>query len=183
MDQGFPRSGVLFGRFVGPLSVKARRNLSPQFREFLIEKHGIYVSLRQASEWGMRALQGTFSPLKSRLSSNKNKILDIILSVVLLHNFWTEYVGLNQISTVFNPHYGQYINIKAYSAGVCCCTIICITCIIWLLLLLLPILFARLLIADAALVRGLALRQFLDLLRRTASVSYTHLTLPTNREV
>ena len=60
MDQGFPRSSVLFGRLVDPFLVKARRNLSPQFREFLIEKHGISVSLRQASEWGMRALQGTF---------------------------------------------------------------------------------------------------------------------------
>jgi hypothetical protein len=34
--------------------------------------------------------------------------------VVLLHNFRTHYVGLNQIATVFNPLYEQYVNIENY---------------------------------------------------------------------
>ena len=77
-------------------------------------KHAVYVSLRQASEWGTRALQGTFSRLKARLTSNKVKRGLILQSVAWLHNFRTFYVGLNQIATVLNPHYEQYINLEGY---------------------------------------------------------------------
>jgi len=114
VDQGFKRSGELYDKFVGPISAKMRRKLAVEVRELLLRKHGIYVSLRQASEWGMRALQGTFARLKSRLTSNKQKRRRIIASCVFLHNFRTEYVGLNQIATVFNPHYQQYINLDTY---------------------------------------------------------------------
>jgi hypothetical protein len=76
--------------------------------------HERYVSLRQALEWGMRALQGTFSRLKSRMTSNSKKRPKIILSIVVLHNFRTEFMGLNQIATVCNPFYDQYINLDTY---------------------------------------------------------------------
>ena len=62
----------------------------------------------------MRAPQGSYPRLKSRLCSDKEKRNDIILSILLLHNFRTHYVGLNQIATVFNYHYEQYINIDGY---------------------------------------------------------------------
>jgi len=62
----------------------------------------------------MRGLQGSFSRLKARLGSNKEKRGLIILSILLLHNFRTEYVGLNQIATAYNPHYEQYINLENY---------------------------------------------------------------------
>ena len=114
VDQGFPRSGDLQGKFVGPLSKKARRNLAPEVRDMMVFLHERYVSLRQASEWGMRALQGTFSRLKSRLTSDKQKRFLIIYSIILLHNFRTEYVGYNQIATIFDEHYEQYINVEGY---------------------------------------------------------------------
>ena len=114
VDQGFPRSGELFDKFVGPISRRSLRKLSPIVKDLLIERSNIYVSLRQSSEWGMRSLQGSFSRLKSRLSSNKPWRHSVILCIVLLHNFRTEYVGLNQIATVFNPHYEQSINIYGY---------------------------------------------------------------------
>ena len=114
VDQGFPRSGDLHGRFVGPMTRRMRRKLSPEIAEYLIPMHEKYISLRQASEWGMRALQGTFSRLKSRLTSDNKKRGQIILSIVLLHNFRTDFVGLNQIAAVFNPHYNQYINMTTY---------------------------------------------------------------------
>jgi DDE superfamily endonuclease len=114
VDQGFPRSGDLHGRFVGPMSKKMKKKLSPELAEYLIPMHERYISLRQASEWGMRALQGTFSRLKSRMTSNSKKRQKIILSIVLLHNFRTEFMGLNQIATVFNPLYDQYINLDTY---------------------------------------------------------------------
>ena len=114
VDQGFPRSGDLHGRFVGPMTQRMRRKLSPQIAQYLLSLHEKYISLRQASEWGMRALQGTFSRLKSRLTSDDRKRSKIILSIVLLHNFRTDFVGLNQIATVFNPHYDQYCNLNTY---------------------------------------------------------------------
>jgi len=75
VDQGFPRSGSLYGKFAGPISRKAKKRLSPIVRQHIIVQCDVYTSLRQASEWGMRGLQGTFCRLKSRLPSN------IILSV------------------------------------------------------------------------------------------------------
>jgi len=114
VDQGFPRSGELFEKFVGPISKKAKKQLNPLLRDLLLARSGLFTSLRQAAEWGMRALQGSFSRLKARLSSDKKKRGMIVLSIILLHNFRTEYVGLNQIATVFNPEYEQYINLENY---------------------------------------------------------------------
>ena len=70
VDQEFPRNGDLFDKFVGLLPKKVRSKLSEIDKESIIRKHEIYVSFRQASEWSMRALQGTFCRLKSRLTSN-----------------------------------------------------------------------------------------------------------------
>ena len=61
VDQGFKRGGALFDKFVGPITQKRRRNLSPILRAQIINLHNKYVSLRQSSEWGMRALRGTFT--------------------------------------------------------------------------------------------------------------------------
>ena len=96
------------------MSETSRRNLAPVLRKLLLRRHNVYVSLRQSSKWGMRALQGTFSRLKSRLTGKKEKRRKIILSIALLHNFRTHHIGLNQITTVFNPLYDQYININNY---------------------------------------------------------------------
>jgi hypothetical protein len=114
VDQGFPRSGALHDKFVGPLSKKARRRLAPEVREYILELIAIYISLRQSSEWGMRALQGSFSRLKSRLTSDKKKSWNILMCICLLHNLRTHYVGLNQIAIVFNPEYEQYIQVDTY---------------------------------------------------------------------
>lgn len=114
VDQGFPRRGAVEGKLVGPLSKKRRRNLPIEERDEALRKHALYISLRQAAEWGMRALQATFTRLKSRMCSNKETRRSVILCCVLLHNFRTEIVGLNQIQTVFDPEYCQFINIEGY---------------------------------------------------------------------
>ena len=114
VDQGFPRSGLLYDKFVGPISKKAKRKLEPMLRDLVMRKSGIFTSLRQAAEWGMRALQGSFSRLKARLGSNKVKRGILLLSIILLHNFRTHFVGLNQIATVFNAEYEQYVNLENY---------------------------------------------------------------------
>ena len=114
VDKGFPRSGDLFDRFVGPFSKKAARKLAPLLRRQLLDRANIYTSLRQVSEWGMRALQGTLARLTTRLTSDSKKRHDLIVSIVLLHNLRTDLMGVNQIATVFNPEYEQYINIDGY---------------------------------------------------------------------
>ncbi len=114
VDQGFCRSGELYDVFVGPMSKKKRRALAPLLRPYLIELHNRYVSLRQSSEWGMRSLQGIFSRLKARLKSDTKTRGLIIQSILLLHNFRTSKVGLNQIAEVFSPHYEQVINFDGY---------------------------------------------------------------------
>ena len=48
------------------------------------------------------------------MTSNLKKREKLIISVVLLHNFRTEIVGLNQIAAVFNRYYQQYINLDTY---------------------------------------------------------------------
>jgi hypothetical protein len=105
VDQGFPRSGRALDILVGPYSEKSARKLSPILRSFLLILAAVYTSLRQASEWGMRGLQGTFPRLCCRLPSSRKKRYRIILSIILIHNFRTELVGLNRIATVFNPEY------------------------------------------------------------------------------
>jgi hypothetical protein len=114
VDQGFPRSGELEGIFVGPMSKKKKRKLAPILAPLLILLSNVHVSLRQASEWGMRSLEGTFSRLKTRLSCNKFKRRSILLSVILLHNYRTHVMGINQIAKVFDPEHPQYINIGGY---------------------------------------------------------------------
>jgi hypothetical protein len=114
VDSGFPRGNELYDKFVGPISKAQKKQLSPILRTHILRQVEVYVSLRQASEWGMRALQGTFPRLKSRLCSDKPKRLNTIYGAVLLHNFRTHYVGLNQIAEVFNPLYEEYINIDGY---------------------------------------------------------------------
>ncbi len=103
VDQGFPRSGDAVGILVGPISKKQAWSLAPNLRPYLLKILNVYTSLRQASEWGMRSLQGTFPRCKKRLPSNAEKHKKVIQSIVLIHNFTTELVGLNQIKTVFDP--------------------------------------------------------------------------------
>ena len=52
--------------------------------------------------------------LKSRLTANNRMRTLIIETILLLSNFRTSHVGLNQIATVFNPHYDQYVNVDGY---------------------------------------------------------------------
>jgi hypothetical protein len=114
VDQGFPRSGDAAEILVGPISRKKAAKLAPNLRPYLLRLSNVYVSLRQASEWGMRGLQGSFPRCKKRLPGNPLKRKRVIQSIVLVHNFRTEVVGLNQIRTVFDPEYERYISLNGY---------------------------------------------------------------------
>jgi hypothetical protein len=114
IDQGFPRSGDASFILVGPISRRQARRLAANLRQYLLTISNVYVSLRQASEWGMRGLQGTFPRFKKRLPGNAFKRSLVIKSIVFIHNFRTEIVGLNQIRTVFDPEYERYISLHGY---------------------------------------------------------------------
>jgi DDE superfamily endonuclease len=71
------------------------------------------TSLRQASEWGMRAIQSAFPRLKDALKYEENGERRRILKLVpLLYNVRLELVGLNQIRNTYVPLWsrdGDYI--------------------------------------------------------------------------
>ena len=62
------------------------------------------TSLRQAAEWGMRAIQSAFPRLKDVLRFEEKGERRIILQLVpLLYNMRLELVGLNQLRNVYAP--------------------------------------------------------------------------------
>jgi hypothetical protein len=66
------------------------------------------TSLRQASEWGMRALQSAFPRLKDELRFEQTGERGRILKLVpLLYNFRLEAVGLNQIRNTYVPAWNK----------------------------------------------------------------------------
>jgi hypothetical protein len=104
-DQRFPRSGDAYDTLVGSMSRRTAGQLLPFVRPYLLQLSNCYVSLRQANEWGMRGLQGSFPRFKKQLPSNKTKRKNIIQSIVLVHNFHTEIMGCGQINAVFDTEY------------------------------------------------------------------------------
>jgi DDE superfamily endonuclease len=62
------------------------------------------TSVRQLSEWGMRALQASFPRLKDRLIYEDRGERRLIMNlIVFLYNFRASVVGLNQIQSSFMP--------------------------------------------------------------------------------
>jgi hypothetical protein len=114
VDQGLPRTGDAVDVLVGPISCTQAYRLTPNLHPYLLRLSNIYVSLHQASEWGMRGLQCTFPRCKKRLPGNSFTRNLVIQSIVLFHNLQTEAVGRNQIKTVFAPEYENYIALSGY---------------------------------------------------------------------
>jgi len=66
------------------------------------------TAFRQASEWGMRALQGSFPRLKDRFLYEENRECKVMLQmIVYLFNYRTRLVGLNQILNTYMPELGR----------------------------------------------------------------------------
>ena len=62
------------------------------------------TSVRQLSEWGMRALQASFPRLRDRMMYEENGERRLIMNmIVLLYNYRASVVGLNQIQSSFMP--------------------------------------------------------------------------------
>jgi hypothetical protein len=62
------------------------------------------TSLRQAAEWGMRAIQGAFPRMKDAIRIEENGERAVILNLLpLLYNYRLAKVGLNQLRNVYVP--------------------------------------------------------------------------------
>jgi hypothetical protein len=59
-------------------------------------------------------MQGTFPPIKKRLPSDHALQRLASEAIVLVLNFRTDYVGYNQIRTVFDPEYVWIENLQGY---------------------------------------------------------------------
>jgi hypothetical protein len=93
---------------------EAARRLHHDVSYYLLLISNVHTSLRQASEWGMSSLQGTFPHCKKCLPSDPTLRRLVIESIVLVHNFRTDYVGYSQIQTVFGPEYVRVENLQGY---------------------------------------------------------------------
>ena len=67
------------------------------------------TSLRQAAEWGMRALQGSFPRLTEKIKweDNEDNRFYFLYQVTLLYNYRLERVGLNQIRNTYVPAWSR----------------------------------------------------------------------------
>jgi hypothetical protein len=83
-------------------------------RDYLIGVSNVYMSLRQASEWGMHGMQGSFPRCKKHLPTESYKLMLVLETIILIHNYRTELVGSNQIKTVFDPEYERVVNLDGY---------------------------------------------------------------------
>ena len=62
------------------------------------------TSMRQSTEWGMRALQGSFPRIKDRFAYEERGERRIVLKmIVLLYNYQANKVGINQIRNTYMP--------------------------------------------------------------------------------
>jgi hypothetical protein len=73
------------------------------------------MSLLQASEWGMRGLQGSFPCWKKRLLSDATKQRLVIEGIILVHSYCTHTVGQNQIKSVFDSEYDRVVILEGYN--------------------------------------------------------------------
>ncbi|ETP31755.1 hypothetical protein F442_19405 [Phytophthora nicotianae P10297] len=70
--------------------------------EVLLEINRELVSARQAAEWGMRSLHGSFARLKLPLPADDGEYRAIVLETCArLHQVRTRRMGINQIKTVY----------------------------------------------------------------------------------
>ena len=111
VDQGFPQSGDAAGVLVGPIPERTAHRLHCYVWNNMLALSNVYTSLRQASEWGMRGLQGTFPRLKKHLPSDKDKRWLVIECIIFVNNFRTSIIGRNQIATA---EYEHVINVHGY---------------------------------------------------------------------
>lgn len=104
-DTAFPRgTKSIEGKIKAPLKDKERLPRNPEERQSKLRFTRQLVSCRQAAEWGMRTLQGSFGRLRLPLDIGKPEArLELLEVCVRLQNLRTNLVGINQIRNTFEP--------------------------------------------------------------------------------
>ena len=101
-----------FSKSIHPFLIKSGKkdvNMSREEREMNKEA----VSMRQSAEWGMRAFQSSFPRLKDRIPwevyGKRKKVMRLM---ILLYNFRTRMIGINQIVNVYKKPLEEDANIR-----------------------------------------------------------------------
>jgi hypothetical protein len=69
------------------------------------------TSMRQSSEWGMRAFQSSFPHIKDRISIEYRGQRKLTMKLlILLYNLRTRKIGINQILNVYMPSLTEDVN-------------------------------------------------------------------------
>jgi len=114
-DTAFPRSGDMAARIrTGLKEGDLDKATSRGEQRRMLAYHRVVTSLRQAAEWGMRFIQGSFARLYLPLPVENDKCELLLRVVLLLCNYRTRTVGFNQIATVFNPVWQPSIQDASY---------------------------------------------------------------------
>lgn len=110
-DQGFHNTRWQ-NKIKTPLKNRQIITGTKQQLEQRMELDRCYISIRQAAEWGIRTIKGTFQRLTMPLPTTDIKRQKILMICVRLHNLRTRLTGGNQISTVYGTLYNTSINMQ-----------------------------------------------------------------------
>jgi len=102
-DTAFPRTRSMSGHIHTPIKRSDIARGDPIEFAQQIDHHNKVLSIRQAAEWSMRAIQGSFARLKLPLHWDDQVRASIIYCVLHLHNYRVRMDGINQVATVFDP--------------------------------------------------------------------------------
>jgi hypothetical protein len=99
-----------FARNSYPFLIKSRKPL-PDMTLDEIDIARDATSMRQSSEWGMRAFQASFPRIKDRITIEYRGQRKLMMKLMVhLYNLRTRRVGINQILNVYMPSLDQDVN-------------------------------------------------------------------------
>ena len=100
-----------FSKLTYPFIIKSGQELPVHTTAQEITITSQATSCRQAAEWGMRALQGSFPRLKDWFYYEENGERRVMLKfITLLYNYRARKVGLNQILNTYMPELSRDAN-------------------------------------------------------------------------
>jgi hypothetical protein len=99
-----------FARNTYPFLIKSRKP-SPDMTLDDIEVARDATSMRQSSEWGMRAFQSSFPRIKDRITIEYRGQRKLMMKLMIhLYNLRTRKVGINEILNVYMPALDEDVN-------------------------------------------------------------------------
>ena len=122
LEDVFNRTGArctadsAFSRTRAPFIIKSSQTIDPEHNDIqeyqrLLRINSEATSMRQAAEWGMRALKSSFPRLKDRFVYEENGEHKIMQKMMIyLYNLRARKVGINQIRNVYMPALNNDVN-------------------------------------------------------------------------